>query len=198
MSSLFGWLFGKKVGHIAVPTPDFRVLKRSSVFLKAELRVLFARYCDSCQDDGMLSKARFMFMPELVYSPFAGLAFHYEAEKLNSQGESIDFPGFVNILSHLSPKADALEKIDYLFLVLKVGTGAADGGKYLHKEEVSSIMYQLCLGTVPPPVLDKVMESMWDTITAADPEAWTRGITKSDLAALFSSLDLQTYMTCPF
>jgi hypothetical protein len=165
-------------------------------------------------------------MPELVYSPFAALAFHYEAEKSQAPGEAIDFTGFVNIISILSPKADPLEKVEYMCAVLKVGYDVAPpepmpnlGGeispeaaaaaaaaakaiatknKYLHKEEISSIMYQLCLGTVPPPVLEKIMDRMWDTITAADPEARTRGITKNDLAALFCSLDLQTYLTLTF
>jgi hypothetical protein len=140
-----------------------------------------------------------MFMPELVYSPFAALAFHYEAEQSHSSEEALDFPGFVRIISILSPKADPLEKVDYMFSVLKVGSShETKDSKYLGKEELSSVMYQLCLGTVPPPVLDKVMDNMWDTITAADPEAKTRGVTKNDLAALFCSLDLQTYLTCPF
>ena len=198
---MFEWLFGKKVGHPAVPTPDWRALKRASVFLKSELRVLFARYCESCQEDGLLSKARFMFMPELAYSSFAALAFHYEAEKSSSPGEAIDFQGFVHILSILSPKADALEKVEYMFLVLKVGSehsGNPAASEFMHKDEISSIMYQLCLGTVPPPVLEKIMDKMWENITASDREARTRGITKNDLAALFCSLDLQTYLTVAF
>jgi len=196
---MFSFLWAKKAGHPAVDEPNWKELKRNSVFLKSELRILYARFCDSVQSDGLLSKARFMFMPELAYSPFAALAFHYEAEKSKSPGEGIDFQGFVNILSHLSPKADPHDKVEYMCAVLKVGVEEdVAASRYMHKEEISSILYQLCLGTVPPPVLEQIMDQMWETITAADPVARTRGITKNDLAALFSSLDLDTFLTVPF
>lgn len=194
-----GWIFGTKVTHPAVPTPDYRALKKATVFLKSELRVLFARFCGSCGDDGLLSKANLMFMPELTFYPFAALAFHYEAEKSKHPGQGIDFEGFVTLLSYLSPKTDPHSKVEYLCAVLKVGSDAPpETETYMHREEVSAIMYQICLGNVIPPVLDKIVDTMWENITAADPAARERGITKSDLAALFCSLDLQTFLTCPF
>lgn len=191
---MLAWLFGKRVSHPQVPAPDWRALRKGSNFLKSELRVLYSRFCDSCQDDGYLSKARFMFMPEMAYSPFAALAFHFEAHNSPSP-ECIDFPGFVNLLSHLSPKAPALDKVDYLCKVLKIGSDSPE--PYLQKHDVAAILYQLCLGNVAPPVLDKIMDSAWDNITAAAPEARVRGISKSELAALLSSLDILTYLTVP-
>lgn len=197
---MLAWLFGKRVSHPQVPVPDWRALRKGSNFLKSELRVLHSRFCDSCQDDGYLSKARFMFMPEMAYSPFAALAFHFEAHN-SPVPECIDFPGFVNLLSHLSPKAPALDKVDYLCRVLKVGSVPELGSPpslYLHKHDVAAILYQLCLGNVAPPVLEKIMDSVWDNITAAAPEARDKGISKSELAALLSSLDILTYLTVPF
>lgn len=90
----------KVVSHPFVQTPDFKSIKKETVFTETELKRYFARYVDICNDKGELEHTEFVLQPELSGFSLSSLMFLRESKGT----EIINFDAFVKILNILSPK----------------------------------------------------------------------------------------------
>ena len=123
--------------------PNWELLSQTSAFDIKEVKRLYMRYSKICLEDGLISQARFMYMPELANCPFAAMAFNHEMEQ--ARRDHLDFTHFVRILSKLSPKSTAIEKAEYFFDALQIDFG--DGG-LLERNEVLIMYKNLSGGTL--------------------------------------------------
>ena len=115
----------KPVSRSHVPSPDLDKLSRETVFSKRELKRIFERYCSVCQDDGMLRKLEFCYIPELTLCPMSAYFFDVQCgnsvklalevvdnEEADLLDCFVDFNGFIRILHILSQKTALSEKME--------------------------------------------------------------------------------------
>lgn len=190
--------------HPSIEEPDWKLMSETSVFSVKELKRLFGRYSRVCLDDGLISQARFMYMPELASCPFASMAFNHEMEQAKS--EHLDFSHFVRILDKLSSKAGALEKVEYMFDVLQVDF---EGRDLLDKIELGLLFKGLCGGVMPEAILKGITEQCWENLTKegshnhdlgyADTDMNVHeGVNRAVLTSHLCSLDMQNFVTVQF
>ena len=112
--------------HPFVSTPDFKTLKKQTIFSMSELKKLFSRYVSLCNEAGQLEASEFLLQPELSFTPLASLMFYYESDVttfpmtwINNTNNmtigceaTINFEKFVNIVNILSPKTDVKKKYE--------------------------------------------------------------------------------------
>ena len=107
---------GKKFDrHPHVSTPNFKDLRKETVFTVSELKKLFNRFLELCSEDGLVTKTDFMMQPEISFLPLTSVVFDYETIQspdllpsltLERRSPGIDFTTFVKIVNLLSPKLD--------------------------------------------------------------------------------------------
>jgi Ca2+-binding EF-hand superfamily protein len=188
-------------GHTKLP--DWELLSRTSAFDVVEVKRLYQRYSKICLEDGLISQARFMFMPEVAHCPFAAMAFNHEMEQ--ARRDHLDFTLFVRILSKLSPKSTPLEKAEYFFDVLQIDF---DNRGLLEKDEVLIMYKNLSGGVLSQAQLEAITDSVWKNLFKlpnkdASSQATTtgsheEGVNRTILTAHLCSLDIQNYLTVQF
>ena len=189
-------IYGKPIEqHPAIEEPDWKMLSSTSLFSVKELKRLYLRYIHICLEDGLVTQARFMYMPEVTSCPFAALAFNHEIEQ--TQRDHLDFSHFVRILDKLSPKAQPMEKVEYMFDVLQIDF---DNRDILEKGELSIMLKSLLGGSMSQIQLDGIVESIWDNLEESfdHEEGKEEGISRAVLTEHLCSLDLQNFITVQF
>ena len=188
--------------HPSIEEPDWKLMHESSVFSVKEIKRLFGRYSRVCLDDGLISQARFMYMPEIASCPFASMAFNHEMEQARS--EHLDFSHFVRILDKLSPKAGSMEKVEYMFDVLQVDF---EGRDLLDKIELGLLLKGLVGRSMPAPVLEGITEHCWNNLNKEnrhnqdlgyDDKKLHEGVNRAVLTSHLCSLDMQNFLTVQF
>jgi hypothetical protein len=130
-------LSNDRPAHDNVRNPNYKELSLKTNFSKRELRRIYIRYCLICRPDGLIGRTTFGQIPELLFLPLAVLAFDYESARISHERPSkiiivgefdipvkkdektIDFDGFIILLSHFSCKAKGIEKVKYLLNIMK-------------------------------------------------------------------------------
>ena len=199
-------IYGKPIEqHPAIVEPDWKMLSSTSLFSVKELKRLYLRYIHICLEDGLVTQARFMYMPEVTSCPFAALAFNHEMEQ--TQRDHLDFSHFVRILDKLSPKAQPMEKVEYMFDVLQIDFDDRD---LLDEKELGLLLKGLTGGMHAPHVLDALTQECWKNLNhernhehdmGFDGEPGVenhKGINRAVLTSHLCSLDLQNFITVQF
>lgn len=106
----------KAIPQKNVPTPDFKAIKKSTVFSTTELHNLFDRFCLLSNSEGVMEKIQFLQQPELAFVPLASAIFEIEKKSENTV-QGISFNEFVAIANILSPKTGLEAKYKCTFII---------------------------------------------------------------------------------
>lgn len=207
---LYEFFWGKELAsHPTLNFEDYKGIQ--SVFTANELKTLWGRYVTICNDVGFLTQSRFMMMPEMCQSQMAKMAFYYETTLTDSEDRKIDFTQFVHILSKLSPLTDNTEKVEYLFDVVEKHTRKEHtGSKYLTKEDIKQLMTFIISSQMSDELIDALVDSVWDTLKERvmlnearegkrpNQTAQFMGVSRGQLTAHLSSLDISNFLTIAF
>jgi Ca2+-binding EF-hand superfamily protein len=160
VKTLYDSLFGVDPTHPAIEVL-WESLEASSMFDIKELKRLFARYLEVCdQVTGELSIQYFLHMPEIAHCAFARIAFEHEAVK-HSDHDTIDFTIFVRILSKLSLKTPPIEKVHYMCESL----GSAGTDNQVDKDDLRSMLTVLNSCTPNDDMITPLVDSAWETLS---------------------------------
>jgi Ca2+-binding EF-hand superfamily protein len=206
-----GWFGLKKEKEVQrhkahADVPNWDLLSKTSVFSVNEVKRLYLRYSAICLEDGLISQARFMYMPELASCPFAAMAFGHEMEL--ERIDHLGFSHFVRVLSKLSTKSSPVEKVEYFFNVLQIDDDEGGDRNLLEKAEVLVMYKHLLGGTFNHQALVKIVDQVWDSLTTDKVAAGHRhvdvvkgtvdGVDRAVVTTHLCSLDIQNFLTVQF